>query len=498
MQVRLKVLSGPTEKSEYVFEEAGGFTFGRSSDCTCVMPENDDTFSRHHFILEINPPTVALKDLGSLNGTYVNGTKYGGRAMEVAPKDAKIGPAVDLRDSDKVTAGKFELEIVIDAPTLCVDCGLEIPREKRKAAEFVGGTYLCDGCRKKDADRQKAKRLGVVIGQRSGKPQPPLLNVDQRKRAEDDPAVVIRELFAALLKLPDNERPAEVQGYRDLKEIGRGGFGVVYAATRISDGQRVALKTLLQTRKPPPRQVAIFERELEIAPQLRHPNVVRCERAGKWNDVHFLEMEFVDGGSVFDLMNSRHGRVPLADAAPIMIDALNGLAYAHTAPLTVTTKKGSTSTRGVVHRDLKPPNILLSGAKGRRIAKVADFGLAKAFSEAGMTKGAITASVGSFCGTLPYIAPEHLTNYRYLEPSTDVFEVAATFYHMLTGHMVWPMQPGVEPIRTIMEAKITPIERHLPSFPRTLATIFAQALSRDESHRFEDAGAMLKAMKTAL
>lgn len=492
MRVRLAIESGPVPQREFDFEEPGGFTFGREEDCTCVMPQDDNTFSRHHFILEINPPNVMLKDLGSLNGTFVNGTKHGGRAKDVPPEDAAASAPVALRDGDAIKAGRCELKITIEAPVVCVDCGKEVPRAQRKAAEFIGGTYLCQACRDKE-EKKRAQKKPV----REVKPAELELNVEQRKKAEETPAAVVEEFIRMLLRAKAQDRPMAIQGYSDMKQVGVGGFGVVYVATRISDGSTVAIKTMLQTRKPPQRQIEMFEREKEIAEQLRHPNIVHCGKSSQWKDLHFIEMEYMDAGSVWDLMK-KTGKLPLKTAAPIMVQALEGLAYAHKAMLTVTTKAGKKTVNGVVHRDLKPPNILLSGQPGRWTAKLSDFGLAKAFSEAGMTKGAITCDPRSCCGSPPYMAPEHLVNYKYVKPPTDVFEIAATFYHMLTGQIVWPMKPGVEPIKAVLEGAIISIRKLDPSISSGVAEVFDRALARDQKQRYSDAGEMLEAMSRAL
>lgn len=497
MEIKIRVLSGECERPEYIFDEPGGFIFGRAEDCTCRMPASDMTFSRHHFLLEIIPPNVMLKDLGSLNGTHVNGIKYGGRSSDVRPEDADISQALPLRDGDKIEAGKCILEVAINSPAICVDCACEIPAEERMAAQFVGGTYLCKDCRNKEEKKRQEKERRVA----AVKPPAPdeiKMDVEQRMKAENNPAAVINELMQALLGANDKDKPPAIRGYYDLKKVGEGGFGAVYLAIRASDKQKVAVKTMLQTRKPKSRQLLMFEREMEIAKQLQHPNIVHCIKASVWNDIHFLEMEYMDGGDVYSLMKQKGGKLSLSEAVPIMLDALEGLAYAHTATITVTLKTGTKAVNGVIHRDLKPPNILLSGASDRWTAKLSDFGLAKAFSEAGLTKGSVTADVGAFCGTIPYVAPEHLVRYRNLKPATDVFEMAATFYHMLTGEVVWPIRRGVDPIKAVLEGTITPIRQVNSDIPKSLAKVFDKALQRSEYDRYDNAGAMLKAMKKAL
>lgn len=496
MNVKLKVLSGPIEQSEYVFDEPGGFTFGRAPDCTCRMPESDNTSSRNHFLLEITPPNLMLKDLGSLNGTYVNDAKHGGRSEDVNPEDADISPAVALRDGDKIQAGQCVLKVMVHAPAVCVDCAREIPSEERKAAEFVGGTYLCNVCRNKEEKAKKRKHAGAKSVKRPALAEIKM-DMAQREKAEHDPGAVIEELMKLLAGAKEEEKPPAIKGYREMTLIGKGGFGAVYSAIRAGDGTKVALKTMLQTRKPPKRQMLMFEREMEIAKQLRHLNIVHCGEASVWNDLHFIEMEHMDS-DLYSLMKKNGGWLSLREAASIMLDSLEGLAYAHKAKLTVTLKKGPKSVRGVVHRDLKPQNILLSGKPGQWTAKVTDFGLAKAFSEAGFTKGSVTAGLGDFCGSPAYVAPEHVVNYRHVKPVTDVFEIAATFYHMLTGHLVWPMRRGEDALKAALQASIKPIEKLNPEIPKTVAAVFGKALDRDQDERYPDGAAFLKAMKKAL
>jgi len=549
VKVRLDFDRGDMAGKTFEFDEPRGFTFGRAPDCTCVVPEEDQRFSRHHFILEIQPPNVVLKDLGSLNGTYVNDVKHGGRSQAVRAEDARTGKPVSLRDGDRIRAGGHEIKVRIDAPILCIDCGRDLPAEEHREAEFVGGTYLCGKCRERernrkqreieereqrereDAERRKqreeanALRLRRLREQRQRefererrvpavaavprplRPQPvPVdqirLNVEQRLRAEHDPGEVIQELLQRFIaeRLREKEPQVEVpsiEGYEIQRMVGKGGFGAVFLARRTKDGKRVALKTMLQTRKPPEKQLLAFEREQQIARQLRHPNIVHCEAAGSWNEVHYMEMEFVPGGCVMDLMQKRGGKLPLDLAGPIMLQSLEALAYAHQARLTIELKSGPKKVNGVVHRDLKPPNILLAGTPARPVAKLADFGLAKVFQAAGLTKGDLSVG-GGFCGSPPYMAPEHIINYRNLKPVTDVFEVAATFYHMLTGQLVWSPRPGVEIYKIILEQSPTPIQQVDRSIPDTVAEVIDTALNRSPDERYPNARSMLKAMKSAL
>ena len=374
MKVSLEVISSGSLSGElFEFDEPKGFTFGRADDCTCTVPEDDITFSRHHFILEINPPNVMLRDLGSLNGTYINGIKYGGRPKHIDPKDAESSEPISLRDKDRIEAGEYSFLLKIDAPAVCVDCGKEIPLNKRKAAEFVGGSYLCLSCRKKEHDGKKAKKEVKGVSAARVLSDQFKLSMEQRARAENDPAGVIEEVIKLFLAVRGKDEIPSIKGYHIEKKLGQGGFGAVYAASRVNDGKKVALKTMLQTRKPNKKQVRMFEREKQISHQLRHPNIIHCDKVSQWNDIHFMEMEYMDGGSVWDLLEKK-GKLPLYEASPIMLQTLEGLAYAHKAKLMVELKTGLKEVNGVVHRDLKPPNILVSGEPGRWTTKISDFG----------------------------------------------------------------------------------------------------------------------------
>ncbi len=492
MKVELSVTAGPGVGKVYRFDEPRGFTFGRAEDCSCVV-ENDHTFSRHHFLLEVNPPQVWLRDLGSLNGTYVNGRKVGGRPTGVEAADAEPGETIALRHGDLIKAGAYELRLKVDGPAVCIDCGQEIPPGKRREAEFVGGAYLCWQCREREAKKQPAQKPASPPEKKGEKVR---LSPEQRARAEENPAAVIEELLKQFLREGHKERKPEIRGYHMEKKLGQGGFGVVYAAIRESDSRRVAVKTVLQTRKPGPKQQEMFEREKEVSMALRHPHIVHCERADFWNEIHFIEMEYMDGGCVGKLLEQK-GKFSLEEAAPIMLQALEGLAYAHRAELRLTFKEGKKTVRGVVHRDLKPPNILLSGSPGNWTAKISDFGLAKAFSEAGYTRGGITGG-DMMMGSIPYMAPEHLVNYRYLKPATDVFEIAATFYHMLTGSFAWNFRKGVEPYRVILQEKPEPIRSREGSIPRKVAAVIDRALSVKVETRYRDGDEFLAVLKKEL
>jgi serine/threonine protein kinase len=143
-RVSLAVVSGPIQGRQFAFEDHDTFLFGRSPDCHAQLAESDTTASRHHFLLEVNPPAVRLRDLGSLNGTYVNGTKYGGRGtLSLEKAQQQRWPEVDLRDGDGIRVGTTVFEVHVEGGTE-MDTGPrsedeEEPRPPRAAPAAIAG-----------------------------------------------------------------------------------------------------------------------------------------------------------------------------------------------------------------------------------------------------------------------------------------------------------------------------------------------------------------------
>jgi pSer/pThr/pTyr-binding forkhead associated (FHA) protein len=492
-QVSLEIVEGRCKGQRFEFAEHDTFMIGRAADCQCVVT-GDNTFSRHHLFLEVNQSNVTLKDLGSLNGTSVNGRRiYAGRGQDLDPGKAEPSQPEGLRDGDRIEAGNNVMILRIGGPAVCVDCAAEIPVKERKACEFVNGSYLCLACRKREEEKNNPGKA-----KEERKPADVRMNLEQRERAEINPGAVVEELLRNFLRQQGVQgAPPEVQGYTDLKEIGEGGFGKVYKGRRTRDGKVVAIKTMLQTRKPDKKKLLLFEREKEIIIQLKHPNVVRSESAGVWNDIHFIEMDFVDGGSLWDLMKSGRQAIDLKTATPLILQMLEGLAYAHEAEVLVTTTEGKKKQIGVIHRDLKPPNVLLAHSGGNVVAQLSDFGLAKAFGAAGCTQASLSQT-GMSCGSPPYMAPEHLINYRYVKPSTDVFEMAATIFHMLTGQTVRSFGQGRDPFKCVLEEPPRRLKDYLGGCPKGLGMVMDRALAVDQKDRYENGRIFLQAMRKAL
>ena len=524
MQLILSVISGPNKgKNKDYIEDFHGpdvVIVGRNKDCGCRLVD-DPYLSRHHFIVDINPPDILLRDLGSRNGTKVNGRRYGGPIASESSVDAvSRNTEVDIKNGDILKAGKTEILVRIVITEECAKCGKRIHKDDFLDSRSSKDSFICKECRmqpdlptprppccsaklqeeshlaepekilKEKPVREAVKQPAVIkkpvliqgLDKMSRKVSP-----DEGKKAEEDPGSVIDKIIRNMLqvepgKKQENKYPV-IAGYRILNELGKGGFGAVYLAEQEKTGRKVALKTMLETKNPSLRQRDMFEREIAVNSDLSHPNIIAVRDYCVSNGIHYFALEYMDGGSLWDVMKKK-GKLSPEEAAPIMLQSLEGLAYAH--------------AKNIIHRDLKPPNILLSGEGRNLIVKVSDFGLAKNFAQAGMTRRAITVAGVGFCGSPPYMAPEHIKAYRFIKPPTDVFEIGATFYHMLTGEIIWDFSKGKEPLLVILEGEIKPIRDVNPHIPWKLADVIDHSLILRSDDRYPDAGEMLKAMKSAL
>ncbi|MET0554824.1 MAG: FHA domain-containing protein [Vicinamibacteria bacterium] len=150
-KVALRVTAGPLNGRSFEFSAHDTFLFGRSPDCHAQLDPSDTTASRHHFLLEVNPPTARLRDLGSLNGTLVNGVRFGGRARHLGPQEAPPTGQVeiDLQHGDQVRVGHTYFQVTIEAPPSCCECGVAIAAADQEECAWVAGTFLCAPCRAK-------------------------------------------------------------------------------------------------------------------------------------------------------------------------------------------------------------------------------------------------------------------------------------------------------------------------------------------------------------
>ena len=264
------------------------------------------------------------------------------------------------------------------------------------------------------------------------------------------------------------------------KEIGRGGMGIVYRARDRRLKRHVAIKLL-----PPElsfrRDVrSRFLREAETAAQLSHPNIVPIYSVDEVGNLVFFVMACIDGDNLGTLVQKR-GPLPIENVRRWLQEVSDALAYAH--------------SRGVVHRDIKPDNILLDGIDGR--ALVTDFGIARAASSDNSDTARLTAT-GMAIGTPAYMSPEQASGDRDLDARSDLYSLGIVAYQMLCGEP--PFTGGTTPallVKHLAEAPV-PIQQRRPDTPPDLAAIVMRLLEKNPDHRFQQANDLTQSLKTGI
>jgi serine/threonine-protein kinase len=232
-----------------------------------------------------------------------------------------------------------------------------------------------------------------------------------------------------------------------------------------------------------PRAKERFLREVENTKALQHANVVRLQDSGCSQGIFFFTLEFCDGGSVDQLMKKCGGTLSIGQAKAIALQALDGLEYAHNV---------FGPGDGLVHRDIKPHNIFLSGSESASIAKVGDYGLAKAFDLAGLSGQTRT---GAMAGTPEFMPRQLLINFKYAKPEVDVWAMAASLYSMLTGHAPRDFPRRQDWWRIVLETPAVPIRKREASIPRRLAEVIDTALVDQPNIPFKTAIELKQALE---
>jgi len=253
------------------------------------------------------------------------------------------------------------------------------------------------------------------------------------------------------------------RGYELIKEIGRGGMGVVYKAYHRGLRRTVAVKIIMGSNLSSPKDIARFHVEAEAAARLDHPGIVPVYDVGEHCGNHYYAMAYVEGPNLSNYVGSNAKRLPPRRAAKIMEQVCHAVQYAH--------------DRAVIHRDLKPANIILEHGDHPRLA---DFGLAKVMQEdEGLT---IT---GQVMGTPSYMAPEQATGRQdQMSNRTDVYSLGATLYALLAGRPPFVAETLLETIRMVVNTDPEPIEEGVPP---DLQTICEKCLTKLPNDRYESA-----------
>jgi serine/threonine protein kinase len=268
------------------------------------------------------------------------------------------------------------------------------------------------------------------------------------------------------------ERDTMIDGrYRVLRRLGSGGMADVYCAEDQQLGRPVALKVLYRRFAEDVQFRERFRREASSAAGLQHPNIVGIFDRGAWDGTYYIAMEYIQGRTLKDVIRDR-GPAPPEAAIDVTVQILRAARFAH--------------SRGVVHRDLKPQNVLID-EEGR--IKVTDFGIARA-GASDMTE------TGSIMGTAQYLSPEQAQG-RPVDARADLYAIGIVLYEMLTGRVPFDAESAVTvALKQVSETPVPPREL-VPSIPPALDAVVMRALEKDPGRRFADADEFAAALEAA-
>ncbi|KAL6065602.1 calcium calmodulin-dependent protein kinase type 1G [Balamuthia mandrillaris] len=268
-------------------------------------------------------------------------------------------------------------------------------------------------------------------------------------------------------KINNNELPEDfiifepIEDEFDLgEEIGKGGFSVVYKATRKKDGEEFAVKCI-KKKLVEGDDIKLLRREIQIMTQLEHPNILKLFQVYEDDEQFYLVMELVKGKELFDKIVER-GMYSERDASNIIFQVVSAVDYLH--------------ENGIAHRDLKPENLLAAGDGADEIIKIADFGFAKSFSEDG-------EKLMTSCGSPGYVAPEILTAESY-DKSVDMWSVGVIVYILLSGYPPFYADSAPALFKKIMDVKYDFDDTVWDEISDSAKDLIRNLLVKDPTRRF--------------
>ncbi|MBL8794455.1 MAG: serine/threonine protein kinase [Planctomycetia bacterium] len=259
-----------------------------------------------------------------------------------------------------------------------------------------------------------------------------------------------------------------------LDRIGEGGMGEVYRAKNWKLGQVVALKVIRKDRLQNENSVRRFKREVTATAKLSHPNIVRALDADQSGNIHFLAMEFVEGGDLLRLVKTK-GPLPVPQACEFMHQAALGLQHAF--------------EQGMVHRDIKPSNLLVD-LKGT--VRILDMGLAR--MEDAEDNSATLTQEGSVLGSLDYLSPEQALNARAADTRSDLYSLGCTFYFILTGQVPFPGGTATEKLLKHRLEEPKPIEQIRADVPAKVTAVVRKLMAKKPEDRFQTGAELAAAL----
>ena len=503
-EIILTVIEGELTGKEFVFEERNICIIGRNNDCYPQIPDDEyhRFISRYHCLLDINPPAIRIRDFGSKNGTFINGEKIGQREDNETPEEAaqRYFPEYDLKNNDTITLSQTVFQVTIknsksgtgilpvnENSILPVEENSILPVEKDSKSgtgimpvEENNENLQPENELENNGDDSKTKETIDIF-------ENPFINVasssNKRKRKKIN---IFKRLQNLLQKsLNGNKELKAISNYKLLESIGKGGFGEVYLARHTITNKLVAIKVMLPEVAEDENAVAKFLRETENHRALKHPNIVQLFDYGYSENMFFFTLEYCQEGSLQNYLKNKGKPLTIDEAIPIILQILDGLDYAHNAEIPYVKLADGTrgKGKGLVHRDIKPDNILLTTNEANSQVKIADFGLSKAFDLAGLSGLSVTNGT---MGTPVFMPRQQVTDFKYTKPDADVWSVAATFYYLITAKFPRKFNQG-DSFYSILRNDPIPIRQQNSNIPQDLAQLIDLALTEKPEIYFKTA-----------
>ncbi len=382
------------------------------------------------------------------------------RSRVVCPGVMVVGRAhtanVVLPDSDQeASLLHFYIELV---PDYC------LLTNRSDQGTFVNGVLVRSQCDLRHGDVIRASKsvFGIQILHRG---EPARVALEPTVMWEPEPETVLFTEKAPLPEVPPPS-PIHLPGYRLLRFLGGGNMGNVWLAED-RFGQSVACKLIRPDLAKNPETCARFHRETNHLRDLSHRHIVGFRDAGEAQGLLYLVMDYVAGCSLADLLDQQ-GPFAVGRAVRLTCQLLEALKEAH--------------NNGVVHRDVKPGNILVDTNSGAEEIRLADFGLAKVYLL--MSEVPTLTLPGAMGGTLRFAAPEMITDFRRAGPLADQYGAAATLYNLLTGRYPHNANKLTELLDHIRNRDAVPLDLRRPGLPEELTRVIHRALDREPVRRF--------------
>lgn len=256
----------------------------------------------------------------------------------------------------------------------------------------------------------------------------------------------------------------KIPGYVVLGKLGAGAMATVFKARQVSLDRLVAIKILPRKFSSDPQFIERFNAEGRAAAQMNHPNIVQAFDVGKAGEYYYFVMEYVEGSTVYDQI-VRQKRYSEKEAVDIIIQVAQALEHAH--------------QRGLIHRDVKPKNVMINTAG---VVKLADMGLARAISD----REAAEAEAGKAFGTPYYISPEQIRGELDVGPPADIYSLGATLYHMVTGRVPFEGKDPAEVMKKHLKLAAVPPDHINPKLSNGAAEVIEMMMAKNKQDRYQN------------